>query len=109
MKEILKTFSDRKEAIIYCGREETIDIWDKLNEAKIPIVDVKKLLSHRKQKDLKTLQDLAQDHPSFELEARLLKTVLRRNIFARREKEETEKRALRKDKLKKQKKQQQQQ
>ena len=84
LKGILKTISGSIEATIYCRREGTIAIGNQFIEKKIPIVDVKKkLLSHRNQKDLKILQDLAQVHPPLEIEVRLLKTAWRkRNIIA---------------------------
>ena len=76
--EILREFSHRIEAVVYCRREGAPDIFRKLLESEITILDVKSnLLSHRKSKDFKVLDDLKQTHPSTELEARLLSTVWR--------------------------------
>ena len=76
--EILREFSHRIEAVVYCRTEGSPDIFRKLLESKINILDVKSnLLSHLKGKDFKVLDDLKQTHPSTELEARLLSTVRR--------------------------------
>ena len=84
LKEFFKTFRDRIKAIIFFRREGTIDLRNKLIQRKFPIVEVKKkMLSHSKQKDLKILQELAQSHPAFELEAFILKSLRRKgNILA---------------------------
>ena len=76
--QILRDFSHRIEAVVYCRREGAPDNFRKLLENKITILDVKtNLLSHRKSKDFIVLHDLKQTHPSTELEARLLSTVWR--------------------------------
>ena len=76
--QILRDFSHRIEAVLECRREGAPDIFRKLLESKITILDVKSnLLSHRKSKDFIVLHDLKQTHPSTELEARLLSTVWR--------------------------------
>ena len=75
---ILRDLSHRIEAVVYCRREGALDVFRKLLETKITILDVKSnLLSHRKSKDFKVLDNLKQTHPSTELEARLLSTVWR--------------------------------
>ena len=76
--KILRDFSHRIEAVVFCRREGAPDIFRKLLESKITILDIKSnLLSHRKCKDFKVLDDLKQTHPSTELEARLLSAVWR--------------------------------
>ena len=76
--QILRDFSHRIEAVVYCRREGAPDNFRKLLESKITILDVKSnLLSHRNSKDFIVLHDLKQTHPSTELEARLLSTVWR--------------------------------
>ena len=74
--QILRDFSHRIEAVVYCRREGAPDIFRKLLESKFTILDVKSnLLSHRKSKDFIVLHDLKQTHPSTEFKARLLSTV----------------------------------
>ena len=74
--QILRDFSHRIEDV-YCRREGAPDIFRKLLESKITILEVKSNLSHRKSKDFIVLHGLKQTHPSTELEARLLSTVWR--------------------------------
>ena len=75
---ILREFSNGIEAVLYCRREGAPDIFRKLFESKINIIDFKSnLLFHHKCKDFKVLDNLKQTHPSTELEARLLSTVWR--------------------------------
>ena len=76
--QILRDFSHGIEAVLYCRRERTPDIFRKLLESKITILDVKSnLLSQRKSKEFIVLHDLKQTHPSTELEAPLLPSVWR--------------------------------
>ena len=76
--KILREFSHRLEAAVCCRREVAPDIFRKLLESKINILDVKSnLLSHRKSKDINVLDDLKQTHPPTDLEARLLSNVWR--------------------------------
>ena len=75
---ILRDFSHRVEAVVYCRREGATDIFRKLLENKITRLDNKSNLpSHRKNKDFIVLHDLKQTHKSTELETRLLSTVWR--------------------------------
>ena len=76
--QILRDFSHRIEAVVYCRREGAPDNFCKILESKITILDGKSnLLSLRKSKDFIVLHDLKQTHPSTELETRLLSTVWR--------------------------------
>ena len=76
--ETLRKYRDRIEAIVYTRREGTIDISAELLKTQITVLKAQSnLVSHRKSKDTKVLEDLRQIHPSVELEARLLSTIWR--------------------------------
>ena len=111
LKEILIEFRHRIEAIIYCRRGGTNDIWNELIQTRIPIVDVKrKLLSHRKSNTQAVRDDLEQVHPSLELESRLLQTVWKkRNCLPQliKKKKQKKNKPSQKERRKKQKRNQQ--
>ena len=76
--QILRDFSHRNKAVVYCRRDGAPDFFRKLLESKITILDVKSnLLSNRKSEVFRVLHDLKQTHLSTELEFRLLSTVWR--------------------------------
>ena len=63
---------------MYTRREGTIDIFPELLKTQITVLKAQSnLVSHRKSKDTKVLEDVRQIHPSVELEARLLSTIWR--------------------------------
>ena len=76
--ETLRKYRDRIEAIVYTRPEGNIDIFPELLKTPITVLKAQSnLVSHRKSKDTKVLEDLRQIQPSVELEARLLSTTWR--------------------------------
>ena len=63
---------------MYTRREGPIGIFPELLKTQITVLKAQSnIVSHRKSKDTKVLEDLRQIHPSVELEARLLSTIWR--------------------------------
>ena len=74
---ILRSFKSRTRAILYCQRHTTTNIYHKLVETGIQIIDVdKKLISHRKKIDPIVRKELSKVYLNLQLERQFIATII---------------------------------
>ena len=75
---ILEKYASRIQALVYCHRKRTSNIYQDLLDTNIRVLSIETdLLSKRKQKDTRYQQDLKAVHQSFDLEIKNLELVLK--------------------------------
>ena len=75
--EVLEKYQERIEAIVYCPREGTPDIYNQLKRSTLVTIHlVKDIVSKRKQKDLSLLKEYRAIHQRSALELKTLTIVL---------------------------------
>ena len=98
---ILEKYASRIQALVYCHRKRTSNIYQNLLDTNITVLSIETdLLSKRKQKDPRYQRDLKAVHQSFDLEIKNLELVLKyednlQEILARSHPKRPSKRARR--------------
>ena len=81
---VLEEYQERIEAIVYCPREGTPDIYEQLKRSTLVTIHVvKEIVSRRKQKDPSFLKEYTALHQKTALELKTLTTVLAHNYNLR--------------------------
>ena len=84
LKAVLEEYQERIEAIVYCPREGTPDIYGQLKRSTLVTIHiVKDIVSSRKQKDLSFLKEYTALHQKSAVELKTLSTVLAHKLNLR--------------------------